>query len=278
MSRCSATSSALERPVTQATRAASQTSLITRVTASSCSVGSAPSTYWSPRSARLIIAVRRMPTTWISPVTVESANMNARVSASVRCGSRCRPRVARVSTKVTRSAGVSPGDGLAAQARLGVLELAGQRGDEQVDLGGEVAVERAEGDVGPLGHGAHLHGVETALGGEGDGGVEDPPAAFTLGRRPELVVGQRVDGGQDLNLPDVISLAPARTLALQTCSPRLPVGSGIIETRSSFRSRFHTGSPSGRGPRKAPLADRTVVLSQQATLWRSGRLRSPPEP
>ncbi len=46
--------------------------------------------------------------------------------------------------------------------RLGALELASESGDEQVDLGREVAVERAERDVGVVGDGAHLDGVKTA--------------------------------------------------------------------------------------------------------------------
>ena len=56
--------------------------------------------------------VSRRPTTWISPATVESANMKARVRASVSWGSFCMLRVARESTQLTRSAGVSPGIGL----------------------------------------------------------------------------------------------------------------------------------------------------------------------
>ena len=88
---------------------------------------------------------------------------------------------------MTRSAGVVTGDRPATQAGLGLLELAGKRGDEQVDLGGEVAVERAECDVGELGDRPHLYGVEPALGGEGDRGVEDPAAAIALGGRPEVV-------------------------------------------------------------------------------------------
>ena len=91
---------------------------------------------------------------------------------------------------MTRSAAVSPGIGRVAQRGLGALELAAERGDEQVDLGGEVAVERAEGDVGLLGDGPHLDGVEAALGGERDGGVEDPLAAVALGGGAEVLDGQ----------------------------------------------------------------------------------------
>ena len=56
-----------------------------------------------------------------------------------------------------------------------------------MDLGGEVAVERAEGDVGLLGDRTHLHGVEAALGGQRDGGVEDPLAAVPLGGGPQVL-------------------------------------------------------------------------------------------
>ena len=82
---------------------------------------------------------------------------------------------------MTRSDGGVAGDRLVAhRGGLGALELAAERGDEQVDLGREVAVERAEGDVGLLGDGAHLDGVEAALGGQRDGRVEDPLAAVPL--------------------------------------------------------------------------------------------------
>ena len=143
--------------------------------------------------ARISSRVTCMPTTWISVATEASANMKARVSASVRFGSRCSERVARPSTYMTRSCGVSPGIDAAVHAGVGLLELAAQRGDEQVDLRGEVAVERAEGDVGPLGDGPHLHGVEAALRGQGDRRVEDPLAALALRGRPEVVVGQGVE-------------------------------------------------------------------------------------
>ena len=75
---------------------------------------------------------------------------------------------------------------------VGALELAAERGDEQVDLGGEVAVQRAEGDVGLLGDGAHLDGVEAALGGERDRRVEDPLAAVALRGGAEILDRQRV--------------------------------------------------------------------------------------
>ena len=80
---CCAVSAALERPVTQATRAESHTSPITRAMATSSSVT------WSVRSgsmAWVTIEVISMPTGWISAATDASANMKARVSASVRWG------------------------------------------------------------------------------------------------------------------------------------------------------------------------------------------------
>ncbi len=80
--------------MTQETRAESQTSPMTRAMATSSSVGS-----WSAGSvsagciARVSIEVSSMPTVWISVATDASANMKARVSASVRRGSPWRPRV-----------------------------------------------------------------------------------------------------------------------------------------------------------------------------------------
>ena len=100
------------------------------------------------------------------------------------------------------------GDDATAQGRLDVLELTRECGDEQVDLRGEVAVEGAEGDVGLLGDGAHLHGVEAALGGQRHGRIQDPAASIALGGRSQVVMGQGAHGGQDLNLPDVISVEP----------------------------------------------------------------------
>src|SRR5664279_391247 len=74
------------------------------------------------------------------------------------------------------------------EANLGLLELTGKRRDEQMDLGGEVAVERAEGDVGQLGDGPHLDGVEPALGRQRDGGVEDAATPVALRGRPEVLI------------------------------------------------------------------------------------------
>src|SRR5439155_9329581 len=87
------------------------------------------------------------------------------------------------------------GDRPPVQLLLGPLELLDQRGHQQVDLGGEVPVERAEGHVGPFGHGPHLHRVVTALGGQRQRGVQDPLAPLALRRRTQLGVadcGQRI--------------------------------------------------------------------------------------
>src|SRR4029453_3283864 len=50
----------------------------------------------------------------------------------------------------------------------------------------EVAVQRADGDVGSFGDGTHLNGLVTALRGDGQGGVQDALAALTLGFGPEF--------------------------------------------------------------------------------------------
>ena len=78
-------------------------------------------------------------------------------------------------------------DRLVAQRRVGALELAAERGDEQVDLRREVPVERAQRDVGLLGHRPHLHRVEAALGRQRDGGVEYPLAPVPLRGGAEFV-------------------------------------------------------------------------------------------
>ena len=89
-----AVSAAEVRPVTQPTSAESQTSPITRAMATSSSVSSV----WPGCMARVSIRLSSMPTVWISAWTEASANMNARVSASVRWGSPWRPRVVLRST------------------------------------------------------------------------------------------------------------------------------------------------------------------------------------
>src|SRR5690348_13725096 len=65
-----------------------------------------------------------------------------------------------------------------------------------MDLGREVAVQRAQRDIGALGDRAHLHGFVTALAGQGEGGIEDAPAPVTLRGRALLVGGTgRTRGG-----------------------------------------------------------------------------------
>ena len=94
--------------MTQPTSAESHTSPITLAMATSSSVRSG----LSGCMARVSIEVISMPTWWISLCTDASANMKARVRASVRCGLPCSPRVVRVRMYITRSCGVSPGTGL----------------------------------------------------------------------------------------------------------------------------------------------------------------------
>src|SRR5690606_39138073 len=76
---------------------------------------------------------------------------------------------------------------------LELLELARQRRDQQVHLGGEVAVEGADGHIGALGNGSHLDRVVAALRREGEGRVEDALAALPLRSRTQLVLAQRGD-------------------------------------------------------------------------------------
>ena len=79
------------------------------------------------------------------------------------------------------------GDRPVARVRLGPLELPAQGGHEEVDLGGEVPVERAQRHVGLLGHRPHLDGVEPALRRERDGRVEDALATVALGVGAQLL-------------------------------------------------------------------------------------------
>ena len=104
-------SSALLRPVTQATSAASHTSPITRAMAASSSWPGLLRVH-GPREHR----GQQRPTPRISWRAEGSANMKARVSASVRCGSSCRPRVVRAQhVHDAVGGGVAP-DGLLAQS------------------------------------------------------------------------------------------------------------------------------------------------------------------
>jgi hypothetical protein len=61
-----------------------------------------------------------------------------------------------------------------------------------VDLGREVAVERAEGDVGTVGNGPHLHGVEASVARQLVRRVEDSLATIALGRGPQVLDRKRV--------------------------------------------------------------------------------------
>ena len=90
------------------------------------------------------------------------------------------------STASTRSAGRRLGRRVRVQVRAEVGLLLGHRFEQQPLLRREVAVDGAEGDVGRGRDVAHLHRVEAAVGGEGQGGVEHPPPARRLaaGQRP----------------------------------------------------------------------------------------------
>ena len=169
--------------VTQATRFDSHTSPITRAIAMSSADGSP--------SCMALVNMRTIcrATVFTSAAALGSANMNARVIASVSIGSRCMLRVTRDSTYSMRSAGVSPGIGLRSSLSCICSNLLGQRADQQVDLGREVPVQRAERHVGALGDGPHLHGVVAALGRERQRGVQDPLAPFPLGGRADVGIG-----------------------------------------------------------------------------------------
>ncbi|SKW75671.1 Uncharacterised protein [Mycobacteroides abscessus subsp. abscessus] len=56
-------------------------------------------------------------------------------------------------------------------------------------LGREIPVQGADGDIGSFGDGAHLHRFVAALGGDGQGGVQDALATLALSARTEVVVG-----------------------------------------------------------------------------------------
>ena len=76
-----------------------------------------------------------------------------------------------------------------AQRLVQLPELVLHRGDQQMDLGREVAVEGAERDLRGLGDLAHLHRVEAAPAGQLRAGVQDPAAPRLL------ALGQRTGGG-----------------------------------------------------------------------------------
>jgi hypothetical protein len=115
-----------------------------------------------------------------------------------------------------------PGDAGPVQLLLGPLELPGQTGHQQVDLGREVPVQGAQGDVGLLGHGPHLHRFVAALGGQRQRGVQDPLAPLALRRRTQLGVAgcaQRIGS---------------------TCSRWCHTGSLIVSVRN--KTIKHTGA------------------------------------
>ncbi|SLH30349.1 Uncharacterised protein [Mycobacteroides abscessus subsp. abscessus] len=94
------------RRVSQATRFDNHTSLMTRAMASWRSSGS-PSFIARAKTRSITL-----PTRSTSAAAEASANMNARVIASVSSGSRCIIRVIWVSSRCMRSRGVEPASGL----------------------------------------------------------------------------------------------------------------------------------------------------------------------
>ena len=98
-----ATSAADDRRVSHETRLDIHTSETTRAIESWSSSGSPCA------SARAMMRSMRKPTSSTSLATVASANMKARVMASVRFGSRCIDLVIISTTTFIRSCAVSPG-------------------------------------------------------------------------------------------------------------------------------------------------------------------------
>ena len=183
----SSTSPAEDRPVTHPTSDASHTS-----PSDAARRPGAPRRQWTLPGAiaRVSIEVSSASIRRISSATEASANMNARVIASVRCGSRCSARVCPAMTCITRAWGVPGHRGAAQPLTSASSNLRAEGAHEQVDLGGEVAVQGAQRDVGALGHGAHLHRLEAALRGELDGRVEDATSSLSLGGRSGVSHGQ----------------------------------------------------------------------------------------
>ena len=136
-----------------------------------------------------------------------------------------------------------------------------------MDLGGEVAVERAEGDVGLLGDRAHLDGVETALLGERrwrrGSACAGRAGPLTRGRRSRASWWRRAPMPPRERVPTCRRVGPLA---------RLPTWA-IIGTRSSFALPGVSPHP----PRPAPArrkrsrhADRDAVVPQQAPLGGQG--------
>jgi hypothetical protein len=86
--------------------------------------------------------------------------------------------------------GRPPCQGGAVGLGVDAFELPAQRGHQQVHLGGEIPVQRADCDVGTIGHRAHLNSLVAALGGDGHRRVQDALATLALCFRPELGLGK----------------------------------------------------------------------------------------
>ena len=87
---------------------------------------------------------------------------------------------------IRRAAGQRGAVGLGVDA----LELPAERRHQQVHLRREVAVQRADRDIGAFGDRTHLNCLVAALRGDGQGGVQDALAALTLGFGSEFGLGQ----------------------------------------------------------------------------------------
>ena len=108
---------------------------------------------------------------------------NERTIAAVTSGNSRNDRLAPRSTETTRAAGVSLAGRVHLEVRAQVGLLFGHRLEQQPFLRREVAVHRAERDVGRGRDVAHLHRVEAPLRRELQRGVEHPPPAGGLAAR-----------------------------------------------------------------------------------------------
>src|SRR5436190_11427003 len=108
-----------------------------------------------------------------------------------------------------------------------------------MDLRGEVPVQSAERDVGPLGNLTHLYGVEPALGRKLGGGPKDAmtPGALRLGGKRVVTVPGEVD-----DLP-----RPGRTCHSASSPPR----SRPASPTGSRPCRRATAEPRQRRQRRA---------------------------
>jgi len=143
------------RPLLNAAKLASHTSAISPASRWSLTVGSPPLKVLASRPSMTSIASS------VAAAAVWSARTKARVTASVKRGSWLPFGVQAVDEQAKAFARCRRGDGpIAAVSKL--LELAGQRRHQEVDLGGEVPVQRADADSDLRGHRANVHSLVTA--------------------------------------------------------------------------------------------------------------------